>query len=222
MHKHLQDYVLKKYYVDTLPRLRLGCIVSWSGQEGSGMVKFADWGKKCPNMKFMSCISIIKFRSSGRYINLCRISPLDVLVKEIVPSSVPKYHLYGLDRRHIICLAPKKLIRGVYHSQEWERFVGFICTAFDQEELEAQLYQDAIEFSTRPASSQGASSGLPTKAESMYTNTSSPSIKLKRTFVQATPADPFVLACEDTIPVYDCRAVAVNFNTDLDRLNTYP
>jgi hypothetical protein len=52
-----------------------------------------------------------------------------------------------------------KVLTGVLHTQEWERFVGFICTAFDHESLDAQLFQDAIQFSTRPASSSGSRKG---------------------------------------------------------------
>lgn len=118
-----------------------------------------------------SCLSIIEFRRYGRYINPCRISPLDVLIKS-VPGSTFKYHLHGADRKVLVCLVPvlcrnsylmepngqtmrKKYITGIFHSQEWERFIGFICTAFDQLELEAQLLQDAIQFATRPESAQG-------------------------------------------------------------------
>ncbi|KAJ2916281.1 hypothetical protein MD484_g4135, partial [Candolleomyces efflorescens] len=112
----------------------------------------------------------------------------------------------------------KKLLTGVLHSQEWERFVGFICTAFGQLELDAQLFKDAIEFSTRPEAPQGGASG---SGDSMFTNQGSPMVKLKRSATQSF-SDVYSLGCDASIPVYDCRRVPVNFNTDLDKLDSFP
>lgn len=115
-----------------------------------------------------SCINVIEFRSHGRYMNPSRVSPLDYLIKH-VPGTFEKYQLYGLDRKHVICLAAvrsresnltapnqrtgRKSISGVHHGQEYERYAGFMCTSFDQEELDCSIFQEAIQYSTRPAPS---------------------------------------------------------------------
>ncbi|KAJ2913796.1 hypothetical protein MD484_g6606, partial [Candolleomyces efflorescens] len=197
----LQDAVLKKYYVKSLPHLRHGVLTSWSGQQGDGMVWFSDWGTKIPNMKFKTCINIIEFRASGRYMNPCRVSPLDYLVK-YVPAASQKYQLHLKDRRHAICL-----------SAEWERFVGFICSVFDILELDAQIWQEAIQFSTRPSGSYGSGNDK---------TQSSPSIKVRASRSGQGSSDPYSLAASDEVPVYDCRSRIVDFNTDLDNLSSFP
>jgi hypothetical protein len=45
---------------------------------------------------------------------------------------------------------------GIFHSQEWERFVGFIATVFGHDRLSAQLAKDAIQFTTRAHFGKGA------------------------------------------------------------------
>lgn len=40
-------------------------------------------------------------------------------------------------------------LSGIFHSQEWERFCGFMCMVFGHPELTAQLSLDALSFSTK-------------------------------------------------------------------------
>jgi hypothetical protein len=44
----------------------------------------------------------------------------------------------------------QKYIRGIMHSQEWERFVTWTCMAFGHKTLSAQLAKDTLQFSTQP------------------------------------------------------------------------
>lgn len=48
---------------------------------------------------------------------------------------------------------PQKLISGIFHSQEWQRFEAFMCLSFSHEVLIAQYKDHALEFSTRPKKS---------------------------------------------------------------------
>ena len=43
----------------------------------------------------------------------------------------------------------QRQLRGIVHSQEWDRLVGFFCMAFHQPELGAQLYKDSLSFTTK-------------------------------------------------------------------------
>lgn len=112
-----------------------------------------------------SVLSAIEFRAHLNYVNPARISPLDLSVRSL-PGKTTRYHLYTKDRRPAICVStvlcreshileppPKglrqKWISGVFHTQEWERTVGTICTSFGHDVLQAQLVKDAIQFTTR-------------------------------------------------------------------------
>ncbi|KAJ2920006.1 hypothetical protein MD484_g400, partial [Candolleomyces efflorescens] len=227
--KSLWDRVLRKYYTN-LPPLRKASLTAYSDVPGDGYVAFSDWGKTCPTMTFMSCLNAIEFRSHGRYINPCRISPLDCYVKHL-PGSFEKYHLHASDRRHAICLTPvrsresylftpsprsgRKMLSGVLHSQEMERYVGFLGTVFVREELEAQIYQEALQFSTRPPppSSPSSSTARPH---------SSPSVKLRANSSRNSSKDAFSLSATDDVPVYDCRSRLVDFTKVLDDLHSLP
>lgn len=43
----------------------------------------------------------------------------------------------------------QKSITGLFHTQEWERTVGFMGTAFGHKTLRAQVSLDAMQFTTR-------------------------------------------------------------------------
>jgi hypothetical protein len=45
--------------------------------------------------------------------------------------------------------SPFHQISGVLCIQEWERFCSFFCMVFGRQELQAQIYEDAIAMSTR-------------------------------------------------------------------------
>jgi hypothetical protein len=46
-------------------------------------------------------------------------------------------------------------INGVLCQQEWERFCAFFCMVFGERELRAQIYEDAVTFSTRARPKEG-------------------------------------------------------------------
>ncbi|KAH6869296.1 hypothetical protein BKA70DRAFT_1104774 [Coprinopsis sp. MPI-PUGE-AT-0042] len=112
---------------------------------------------------------------------------------------------------------------GIFHSQEWERFVGFMATVFGHERLSAQLARDAIQFTTRahfgkvyePRSSGGSMSQL-------FSKVKSPSTKGKARAETSVTADSFALDFDSEVPIYDARDVKFDFNEDLGRIDDLP
>jgi hypothetical protein len=51
----------------------------------------------------------------------------------------------------------QKWLSGIFHSQEWDRVVGFIVTVFGHERLSAQLNKDAMQFTTKAFFGKGMS-----------------------------------------------------------------
>lgn len=155
-----------------------------------------------------SVMSCFAFVAAGNKINPARLSPCDVLTRA-VPGVSNRFHLYTLERLPAICvsavmitesclLAPpvKGLqhlrVAGRYHSQDWELVVSFTCGAFRQPVLAAQLYKDAMQFSTRTAETSGGakSDGTPKKR--------SPAIVSASTTAAApAPAEPYTRRMED-------------------------
>ncbi|KAH6902997.1 hypothetical protein BKA70DRAFT_1374066 [Coprinopsis sp. MPI-PUGE-AT-0042] len=117
----------------------------------------------------------------------------------------------------------QKWLSGIFHSQEWERFVGFICTLFGHERLSAQLAKDAIQFSTRAHYGKGGDSrSSGSTLSKMFSNVKSPSTKGKSRSVASVTSDSFALDFDADVPIYDARDVILDFNTDLDRLQDLP
>ncbi|KAF6754970.1 hypothetical protein DFP72DRAFT_812266 [Ephemerocybe angulata] len=176
----------------------------------------------------------MEFRSHKHFINIARISPLDVLVRELGGPS-PTLHLYTGDRKIAICLSPvqvkashilepsptgvkQKRINGVFHTQELERTVGFVCTVFGKETLGSQLGREEMQFTTRsvfgdsePSSSKRFSPVKPSPATAPSTSSA-----------RAPTRDPISLGIDDEIPVYDCRDLALDLPRELDRLDSLP
>ena len=113
------------------------------------------------------CTEAIQFVQCGRYINPSRVSPLYVNAKRMAMKG-SRFRL-NVDTHFAICVTcicvtdsylyrlpsagiPQRQVRGIVHSQEWERLVAFFCMVFDEKDLHAQLFQDALTFSTKPQS----------------------------------------------------------------------
>ena len=109
----------------------------------------------------------LKFAKQGKYINPSRADPREIVVIPVRISTSERLHLYVGDQV-AICVSPifsvedhlrdpsevglkQKYISGIFHSQEWERLCGFMCMAFQKEYLSAQLFKDALSFTTEPA-----------------------------------------------------------------------
>lgn len=116
------------------------------------------------NFWFRSCLSAINFVKSGKYINLARCALTDVCIRNIGVSN-QNYHLYTANRQPAFCLSavmctesflecvPPKGLRkhglgGIGHTQEYERDVGFLCSAYGCDSFHAQLFQNVLRFET--------------------------------------------------------------------------
>lgn len=112
-----------------------------------------------------NAFNAIVFVEWHRYINISTISPCAVLVRK-VPNGTPLFHLYTSKRKPAICISlvsccesfltrlppsgiQHKRVGVRFHSQEWERLVGFVCTVFREPVLEAQLSGGVTQISTR-------------------------------------------------------------------------
>jgi hypothetical protein len=101
---------------------------------------------------------------SGNYINLARCALTDVCFRNIGVSN-QNYHLYTAHRQPVICLSavmctesflecvPPKGLRKhglgcIYHTQEYERNIGFLASASGCEGFHSQIYQNTVRFET--------------------------------------------------------------------------
>ncbi|KAJ2911861.1 hypothetical protein MD484_g8554, partial [Candolleomyces efflorescens] len=230
MDPELQDELLKDSYKE-LPNLRAGTFESWSEAAGPGMVRFSGWADICARMSYDSCYNAINFTSHRNFVNPSRVSPLSLLVRS-VPGARTRYYLYTKERMPAMCvssvyckeshlLAPpdrglrQKWLSGIFHSQEWERCVGLVCTMFKHRYVSAQLCQDAMQFSTK-ASFANRCACIPfiscdgvlnqkikvnsqqeqTPASSMFVKVRSPSTGTKGRSRTAPSADDFSLDFE--------------------------
>lgn len=99
--------------------------------------------------------------------NIARISPLDVGLRIVGDSD--REHFFcaddppapliavscGLVQASALLSGPpkgmkQKWIKVIFHTQEWQRSVGFVCTVAGVSELHAQYAMSALQISTRP------------------------------------------------------------------------
>lgn len=111
-----------------------------------------------------NAINCLQFSQTGRFVNPSRASPMSTLVKRVGVDTKNLRLYIGSD--FAICLTcicvtdsflyrfpptglRQRQIRGIVHSQEWERLVGFFCMVFHEDELHAQVFKDALTFTTK-------------------------------------------------------------------------
>jgi len=173
--------VLDVLLVRLIEIVRAGIFRSWSSAIGSGYVWFSGWAFQTPGLNIKQVIAIllclsanvsfldshalsaIRFVQHNHYINLSRISPLDLhTVHTALDGTRSVLHA---NRRIAVCLSPmlvvesqlssptdrglrNKFIKGTLHHQEMQRFVGVTCMVFNQPVLHAQIERDSMIFST--------------------------------------------------------------------------
>jgi hypothetical protein len=116
------------------------------------------------NFSFRNAANALKFGQEGHFINPSRISPLVTNVRRMNVDGKNLRLFVG--KSHAICVTAiastesyllsvpsvglsQKQLRGIVHSQEWERFAAFFGMVFHQSEMGAQLYKDALSFTTK-------------------------------------------------------------------------
>ncbi|KAF6753994.1 hypothetical protein DFP72DRAFT_1068849 [Ephemerocybe angulata] len=230
----LQDPILKHLYEDLTPVFG-GLFSPWNDVRGGGMVMFSNWAVDAPELDYDSALHAMAFKSYKHYINISRISPLDVLVREL-PGPYPRLYLYTADQKVAVCLSAvqvkesylvepspvgmkQKKLHGVFHSQDFERAVGFVCTVFSKKPLSSQLAKDEMQFATRTVFGAHSEPPAPNR---LSPSKPSPAVAAASSSTAAPMLDSFTLGVDDTVPVYDCRYIALDLEKDLDRLDTLP
>jgi hypothetical protein len=123
----------------------------------------------------------IRFVSTGHFVNPSRASPTVITVREISSGAVShsrRFHAYVESSPAIFVSAifselskmreptqhglPQNMLQGKFHTQEWDRFVAFMCMVFGKRELNANVARDSMHFVTRALSPDGASGKLKT------------------------------------------------------------
>lgn len=139
-------------------------------------------------------------------INPSSVSPCDVLTRGVTGVS-NRFHLFTLECKPAVCVSAirvtesyiltppvqgirHKHISGVFHSQEWERAVAFVCGVFCQPVLAAQLHKDATQFSTLTEDKSAVQ--VLKKVEGKKANKCSPAIT-----TVSTAAEPYTRCMED-------------------------
>ena len=106
----------------------------------------------------------LQFVQLGRIVNPSRVSHSVLNAKRSAPDG-SKFRL-RVGKPHAVCVTAivvtdsylqslptaglaQRQLRGIVHSQEWDRLVGFFCMVFHQPELGAQLYKDSLSFTTK-------------------------------------------------------------------------
>jgi hypothetical protein len=123
---------------------------------------------------------MITFKNYGMFINPSRAAPASVKMaaSEYSRSNVSYALLAGSQNSFgyavftsVIAIANSNIhddnptstfrqISGTLCTQEWQRFCAFFCMVFKEKELHAQIYDDAITFSTRAKPNNRSDDGM--------------------------------------------------------------
>lgn len=111
--------------------------------------------------KTSSIMHMISMVRSGRFFNPCRLSPLDLIVRQAFRGRREAF----IGKKPAVAIVTgyctdSNLIQGkshksvsiLFHGQEWERYCCFVSMIFEAKEMSAQLFRSALSFSTLPKS----------------------------------------------------------------------
>lgn len=121
-------------------------------------------------------MAAINFVMAGSFRNIARASPLDAGLRVMGDSE--RRHVYctgspptpliavsaGMVQASSLLAGPskgmkQKWIKLVFHTQEWQRSMGFVATVSGHTELHAQFAMNALQISTRPEFAKKSTSG---------------------------------------------------------------
>ncbi|KAJ7471248.1 hypothetical protein B0H11DRAFT_1919809 [Mycena galericulata] len=247
----LQDPVLRQTYLG-LPPLPSGkkLLPSFVQQNdlfnyslSGGHVAFSLWGGRIPNMNFHNSVGSVLFVDApGCIINPSRVDPRRIASQATSPD-LSRY-LLVIDGKTALCVSsvmstdsvlsagrsfgrsrPRKWLSGLFHNQEYERFVSFMCLAFGASTMYAQLLNAAVTFQTALGPLPGGGSGNDiTKTGVVSPQKGFVSSSVVRTSLAFEDEGALFYAYISNVvdvvlvPVYDGRTERINFKTDLGRL----
>ncbi|KAH9474154.1 hypothetical protein JR316_0013557 [Psilocybe cubensis] len=238
----LQDSLLESTYVD-LPNLQHGILKQWNSPNVMApvdCVSFSLCGENFPEMNFENAYDAVTFVRNKNFINPSRVSPLDVSIlymgndrkrATLQCNSVPAICLSAILTRDSYLLEPiskglcNKFLSGHMMHQEWERFAGFACMAFGHQVMVASIRDKAITFGTmgtltQIAERESISPSKPPRTPGILSGQKDAKLQGgSRKALKSSTRFKTMMDSTDTIPIYDSRNHAFNFNTDLDRLD---
>ncbi|KAJ7054914.1 hypothetical protein C8F01DRAFT_1322430 [Mycena amicta] len=220
----LQPDSMKDHYA-ALPPLRLGVFTSWSADTRGGNPPLARLKMMGEHLNRGLFFSALRFDKAGSFVNPSVASPMGVTGVASVGSNT-RFHLYcgpefalftSVAYVHESLLVSgkarnygrTKLLMANLFGAEYERTVSFLCNVTNQPSLAAQMYQNMLEFATKPESSGPSSSPGSDAGESPYK---------KRKGADTSLALPF----EAVVPVFDGRATSLSFSDCLKTLHDMP
>ncbi|KAJ7049822.1 hypothetical protein C8F01DRAFT_1264866 [Mycena amicta] len=219
-----------------------GVFTSWSADTRGGNPPLARLKMMGEHLNRGLFFSALRFDSTGSFVNPSIASPIGVTGVASVGSNT-RFHLYcGAEFalftsvayvRESLLVSGKarnygrtKLLMANLFGAEYERTVSFLCNVTNQPSLAAQMYQNMLEFATKPESSGPSSSPGSDVGESPYkkrkgADTSlfvSSAFTTKSGSQSATGADS-ALPFEAVVPVFDGRATSLSFSDCLKNLH---
>ncbi|KAK6974081.1 hypothetical protein R3P38DRAFT_2812267 [Favolaschia claudopus] len=239
----LQDDAIKDVYAAlcNLPggrRLMPSFVRSQSGEDYNpgGRLMFSYWFRTLAEVSGITLYNAMNFKSRGRFFAPQRESPDHVMLAQEPGTASSAYKLY-IGSEYAIGVTPglcfesylvdtfrsnanppryRKFISLLFHNQDWERFVSFMCCCFDRRMLHTQMTGKALQFSTKMNTVDAVKQTSVLDRLNKYTDdpkSGGPSSK-------RTSSKKFSLDYTDDIPVYDARQQDFDFNSSLPSLET--
>ncbi|KAJ7067464.1 hypothetical protein C8F01DRAFT_1365536 [Mycena amicta] len=240
----LQPDSMKDHYA-ALPPLRLGVFTSWSADTRGGNPPLARLKMMGEHLNRGLFFSALRFDKAGSFVNPSVASPMGVTGVASVGSNT-RFHLYCGPEfalftsvayvRESLLVSGKarnygrtKLLMANLFGAEYERTVSFLCNVTNQPSLAAQMYQNMLEFATKPESSGPSSSPGSDAGESPYKKRKGADTSLfvssafaTKSTSQPAPGGDSALPFEAVVPVFDGRATSLSFSDCLKTLHDMP
>ncbi|KAJ7051119.1 hypothetical protein C8F01DRAFT_1263386 [Mycena amicta] len=240
----LQPESMKDHYA-ALPPLRKGVFTSWSADMRGGNPPLARLKMMSEYLNRQLFFSALRFEKMGSFINPSVASPMGVTGVSSVGSNT-RFQLYcGADfvlftsvayvrESHLATgktrnYGSTKLVVANLFGAEYERVVSFLCNVTNQPSLAAQMYQNMLEFSTKPQSSGSSSSPASDSGESPSKKRKGADTSLfvssaftAKTASQMPAGGDSALPFEAVVPVIDARATLLSFQDCLKNLHDLP
>ncbi|KAJ7065835.1 hypothetical protein C8F01DRAFT_1249406 [Mycena amicta] len=240
----LQPESMKDHYA-ALPPLRKGVFTSWSADMCGGNPPLACLKMMSEYLNRQLFFSALRFEKMGSFINPSVASPMGVTSVSSVGSNT-RFQLYcGADfvlftsvayvrESHLATgktrnYGSTKLVVANLFGAEYERVVSFLCNVTNQPSLAAQMYQNMLEFSTKPQSSGSSSSPASDSGESPSKKRKGADTSLfvssaftAKTASQMPAGGDSALPFEAVVPVIDARATSLSFQDCLKNLHDLP
>ncbi|KAF4586267.1 hypothetical protein EYR38_010542 [Pleurotus pulmonarius] len=237
-----QQATLLKHLYCGLPNLEARAFISWKEDySGHGCMDFGTWDQYCPYMDLRKGLKAMSFVSFQRVVHLARCDPR-MFAARITPRSAGGRSMTMKDSdAAVVSLVPirvtncqltemndvgRKVISGIMHSQDMERFVSVICMVFGEQSMYCNLKDDEFTFETRPARREG-----PTPGNSPYKQSRAATSKLSAPSGQSPSGlssgsgitAGYVktsLSGSDPVRIYDGRNIALNWGSDMGKVHT--